>query len=125
MMDKTAYEIWKRRKPKLNYLHVFGSKCFKLSDREPLGKFDAQSDEGLFLKYSMNSHVFRVFNKQTGVMMESVNVTMEDVEHKKECSKNTTIKSIETLVFNTVMNTQQRTSQLQQQMVIKVMFKHL
>lgn len=68
MMDKTANEIWKGMKPKLSYLHVFGSKCYILKDRQHFSKFDARSDEGLFLGYSMNSHIFRVFNKLTGIV---------------------------------------------------------
>ena len=52
---KTSYEIWKENKPKVKYFQVFGSKCFILNDRENFGKFDAKSDEGIFLGYSVNS----------------------------------------------------------------------
>ena len=46
---KTAYEIWNGKKPKVKYFRVFGNKCYILNDRENLGKFDAKSDEGIFL----------------------------------------------------------------------------
>ena len=46
---KTSNEIWNEKKPKVKYFWVFGSKCFILNDRENLGKFDAKSDEGIFL----------------------------------------------------------------------------
>ena len=49
---QTAYEIWNGKKPRLKYFRVFGSKCYILNDRENLGKFDAKSDEGIFLGYS-------------------------------------------------------------------------
>ena len=52
---KTSYEIWKEKKPMVKYLRVFGSKWFILNDRENLGKFDAKSNEGIFLGYSVNS----------------------------------------------------------------------
>ena len=36
----------------MKYFRVFGSKCYILNDRENPGKFDAKSDEGIFLGYS-------------------------------------------------------------------------
>jgi len=58
---------------------VFGSKCFILNDRENLGKFDAKSDEGIFLRYSMNSRAYRLYNKCTKTAMESINVVIDDI----------------------------------------------
>ena len=52
---KTSYEIWREKKPKVKYFRVFESKCYILNDRENLGKFDAKSDEGIFLGYLTNS----------------------------------------------------------------------
>ena len=71
---KTTYEIWNGKKPKVKYFRVFGSKCYILNDRENLGKFDAKSDEGIFLGYSITSRAYRVFNKRTKTVMESINV---------------------------------------------------
>ena len=52
---KTSYEIWREKKPKVKYFRIFGSKCYILNDMENFGKFDAKSDEGIFLGYSTNS----------------------------------------------------------------------
>ena len=47
---KTSYELWKNRKSNIKYFKVFGSRCFVLNnDKENLEKFDAKSDEGIFL----------------------------------------------------------------------------
>ena len=54
---KTLYEIWKGKKPKLGYFHIFGCIYYILNDREQLGKFQAKSDKCVFLGYSLNSHV--------------------------------------------------------------------
>ena len=62
----------------MKYFRVFGSKCFILNDRENLGKFDAKSDEGIFLGNSVNSRAYRVFNKRTKTVMESINVVIDD-----------------------------------------------
>ena len=49
----------------MKYFRVFGSKCYILNDGENPGKFDAKSDEGIFLGYSTNSRAYRVYNKHT------------------------------------------------------------
>jgi hypothetical protein len=54
-LDKTSYELWNNRKPNIGYFKVFRCKCFVLNDRDNLGKFDAKSNEGIFLGYSSNS----------------------------------------------------------------------
>lgn len=48
MTDKTTYEIWKGKNTKLSYLHVFGSKCYILKDREQLGKFEHEAMKDYF-----------------------------------------------------------------------------
>ena len=75
---KTSYEIWREKKSKVKYFQIFGSKCYILNDRENPGKFDAKSDEGIFLGYSLNSRAYRVFNKHTKTVMESINVVIDD-----------------------------------------------
>ncbi|XP_021825771.1 uncharacterized protein LOC110766715 [Prunus avium] len=74
----TPYEIWKGKKPNVKHLRTFGSKCYIYKDREYLGKFDARSDVGIFLGYSMNSRAYRAFNSRTKTIMESSNVVVND-----------------------------------------------
>ena len=68
----------------MKYFRVFGSKCYILNDWENLGKFDAKSDEGIFLGYSTTSRAYRVFNKRTKTVMESINVEIDDAITKVE-----------------------------------------
>ena len=75
---KTSYEIWRKKKLKVKYFRIFGCKCYILNDRVNLGKFDAKSDEGIFLGYSTNSQEYRVYNKHTKTVMESINVVIDD-----------------------------------------------
>jgi len=42
--------------------------------KDNLGKFDAKSDEGIFLGYSTNSKAFRIYNKRTMIIEESIHV---------------------------------------------------
>ena len=81
---KTAYEIWNGKKPKVKYFRVFRSKCYILNDLENLGKFDAKSDEGIFLGYSTSSWAYKVYNKRTKIVMESINVKIDDAITKVE-----------------------------------------
>ena len=55
---KTPYKLWKGMKPNVKYFRIFGSTCFILKVRENKGKFDTQSDEGIFLGYSSTSKAY-------------------------------------------------------------------
>ena len=69
------YELWKDRKLNIGYFHIFGCRCFVLNnDKDSLDKFDAKSDEAIFFGYSTSSKIFRVFNKRTLVVKESIHV---------------------------------------------------
>jgi hypothetical protein len=79
ILDKTPYEILRGRKPNISHLHIFGCKCFILNNgKELLGKFDAKSDEGIFLGYSLSSKAYRVFNKRLRIVEESVHVAFDE-----------------------------------------------
>ena len=43
-----------------------------------MGKFDSQSDEGIFLGYSSTSKAYRVYNQRTKKVMETVNVVIDE-----------------------------------------------
>ena len=74
---KTPYELWKGMKSNVKYFRIFGSTCFILKDRENVGNFDSWSDEGIFLGYSSTSKAYRVYNKRTMKVMETVNVVID------------------------------------------------
>ena len=62
------------------------------NNKDNLGKFDAKTDEGIFLGYSTHSKAYRVYNKRTLVVEESVHVTFD--EHNS-LSKNVISDDIE------------------------------
>ena len=58
---------------------MFGCKCFVLNNgKDNLGKFDAKADEGIFLGYSSHSHAYRVYNKRTMTVEESVRIVVDE-----------------------------------------------
>ncbi|KAL8121885.1 hypothetical protein AgCh_018575 [Apium graveolens] len=74
----TPYQLFKRRKPTLNFLHVFGCKCYIIRNQpDHKGKFDAKADEGIFVGYSAGKS-YRVYNLRTNIVMESVHVVFDD-----------------------------------------------
>ncbi|KAH9656139.1 hypothetical protein KPL70_022564 [Citrus sinensis] len=77
-LNKTPYELWKDRKPNIGYFKVFGCKCFVLNTKDNLGKFDSKSDVGIFLGYSNSSKAYRVYNKRTLVVEESMHVSFDE-----------------------------------------------
>ncbi|XP_051117853.1 uncharacterized protein LOC127242378 [Andrographis paniculata] len=82
--EKTPYEIWSGKKPNVSYFHTFGCRCYIMKDQVQLHKFDACSDDGIFLGYSLNSRAYRVYNNRTKKVMESVNVMFDDALSEKK-----------------------------------------
>ena len=87
-LDKTPYELWKNKKPNISYFKVFGSKCFILNTKDNLGKFDAKSSVGIFLRYSLSSKAYRVFNKKTMVVEESIHAVFDESNDSQERREN-------------------------------------
>ena len=78
LLNKTSYELFYGRTPKIDYFKVFGCKCFLLNTRDNLDKFDAKSDEGIFLGYSSRRKAYRVFNKRTNSIKESLHDSFDE-----------------------------------------------
>ncbi|KAJ9541906.1 hypothetical protein OSB04_028412 [Centaurea solstitialis] len=74
---KTPYHLLFGRIPNIDYFKVFGCPCFVLNETENRGKFGPKSDEMIFVGYSDCSVAYRVFNKKSRVVYESVNVRFD------------------------------------------------
>nr|GEX17173.1 hypothetical protein [Tanacetum cinerariifolium] len=53
--------------------------CYPKNDREDMGKLGAKGDIGFFIGYSANSVAYRVYNRRTKKIMETVNVTFDEL----------------------------------------------
>ena len=87
--SKTSFEIYHLRKPNVSYFKVFGCKCFVLNTKGNLDKFDAKAFEAIFVGYSSTSKAYRVFNKSSLTIEESMHVKFE--ESNTFASKNSKI----------------------------------
>nr|GEV21597.1 hypothetical protein [Tanacetum cinerariifolium] len=72
--DKTPYELMNKRKPNIKFFRVFGCRCYLLNDYEDVGKLKAKGDIRVFVGYSKESATFKIYNKRTRKIHESVNI---------------------------------------------------
>nr|GFB32566.1 retrovirus-related Pol polyprotein from transposon TNT 1-94 [Tanacetum cinerariifolium] len=77
--EKTPYHILNDRKPSVKFFHIFGSVCYIVRDGENLDKMKEKGDECIFVGYSTQSRAYRVFNKRTRVIMESIHVNFDEL----------------------------------------------
>nr|GFA71481.1 putative ribonuclease H-like domain-containing protein [Tanacetum cinerariifolium] len=67
---KTPYHIINDRKLSVKFFHIFGSVCYIVRDGENLNKIKEKGDQ---------SRAYRVFNKRTRVIMESIHVNFDEL----------------------------------------------
>nr|GEW80484.1 hypothetical protein [Tanacetum cinerariifolium] len=77
--DKTPYELINKRKPNIKFFHVFRCRCYLLNDYKNVRKFKATGDIEVFIGYSKESAAFRIYNKRTGKIHESMNVNFDEI----------------------------------------------
>nr|GEW89578.1 hypothetical protein [Tanacetum cinerariifolium] len=77
--NKTPYELINGRKPDISFLYVFGALCYPKNDREYIGKLGAKGDIGFFIGYSADSYAYRIFNRRTKKIMETINVSFDEI----------------------------------------------
>nr|GEV25216.1 putative ribonuclease H-like domain-containing protein [Tanacetum cinerariifolium] len=75
--NKTSYELINDRKPDISFLHVFGALCYPKNDREDIGKLGAKGDIGFFIGYYADSCAYRIYNRRTKKIMETMNVSCD------------------------------------------------
>ncbi|GJX12675.1 retrovirus-related pol polyprotein from transposon TNT 1-94 [Tanacetum coccineum] len=76
---KTPYELLRGRKPNVEYFHMFGSLCYPTNDRDDLGKMKPKADIGVFIGYSETSRGFRIYNRRTKKIMETIHVKFDEL----------------------------------------------
>ncbi|GJS69416.1 retrovirus-related pol polyprotein from transposon TNT 1-94 [Tanacetum coccineum] len=77
--NKTPYELLRGRKPNIAYFHVFGSLCYPTNDHDDLGKMKPKANIGVFIGYSETSTGFRIYNRQTKMIMETIHVKSDEL----------------------------------------------
>ncbi|GKD48500.1 putative ribonuclease H-like domain-containing protein [Tanacetum coccineum] len=76
--NKTLYELFHGRTPTLSFMRPFGCLVTILNTKDDLGKFDGKANEGFFVRYSLNSKDFRVFNSRTRIVEENLHIRFSE-----------------------------------------------
>nr|GEW76161.1 uncharacterized mitochondrial protein AtMg00810-like [Tanacetum cinerariifolium] len=78
--NKTPYELFRGGTPALSFMRPFRCHVIILNTLDHLGKFDGKAYEGYFVRYSLNSKAFNVYNIRTRRVEENFHI--EFLENK-------------------------------------------
>nr|GEY37629.1 integrase, catalytic region, zinc finger, CCHC-type, peptidase aspartic, catalytic [Tanacetum cinerariifolium] len=77
--EKTHYHIINDRKPSVKFFYIFSSLCYIVRDGENFDKMKEKGDACIFVGYSTQSRAYKVFNKRTRVIVETIHVNFDEL----------------------------------------------
>ncbi|GKB90591.1 retrovirus-related pol polyprotein from transposon TNT 1-94 [Tanacetum coccineum] len=77
--DKTLYELVHDKKPDLTFIRIFSALCYPTNDSEDLGKLQPTADIGIFVGYALSRKGYRIYNKRTRRIMETIHVQFDEL----------------------------------------------
>nr|GEX76706.1 retrovirus-related Pol polyprotein from transposon TNT 1-94 [Tanacetum cinerariifolium] len=77
--EKTPYELLHNKLHDLSFLHVFGALCYLINDSENLGKLQPKADIGIFIGYAPTKKAFRIYNRRTRRIVETIHVDFDEL----------------------------------------------
>nr|GFB79568.1 hypothetical protein [Tanacetum cinerariifolium] len=83
---KTPYHIINDRKPSIKHLHIFGCICYITRDGENLDKMKEKGDQCILVGYSTQSKGYRVYNKKTRMIVETIHIRFDEIKEVSETS---------------------------------------
>ncbi|GBL89706.1 Retrovirus-related Pol polyprotein from transposon TNT 1-94 [Araneus ventricosus] len=90
---KSPYEIWFGRKPSVNYLKSFDTKCFIHIQKKKRMKFDKKAIKGYFVGYCCEKDGYRIWVPDKNDVVLSRDVVFKD----EITSEKTSIEIVHTL----------------------------
>nr|GFA50379.1 hypothetical protein [Tanacetum cinerariifolium] len=63
----------------ISFLYVFGALYYPKNDHEDIGKLGAKGDIGFFIGYSADSCAYRIYNRRTKKIIETMNVSFDEI----------------------------------------------
>nr|GEY85079.1 putative ribonuclease H-like domain-containing protein [Tanacetum cinerariifolium] len=76
---KTPYELVHNKKLDLTFFRVFGALCYPINDSEDLRKLQPTADTGIFVGYAPSRKGYRIYNKRTRRIMETIHVQFDEL----------------------------------------------
>ncbi|GJR93721.1 retrovirus-related pol polyprotein from transposon TNT 1-94 [Tanacetum coccineum] len=80
--NKTPYKLVHEKKPDLTFFCVFGALCYPTNDNEDLGKLQPIADIGIFVGYAPSRKGYRIYNKRTRQIMETIHVQFNELSEQ-------------------------------------------
>ncbi|GKD41211.1 retrovirus-related pol polyprotein from transposon TNT 1-94, partial [Tanacetum coccineum] len=84
--EKMTYHIINDRKPLMKHIHIFGCTCYLTRDGENLDKMIEKGDLCILVGYSTQSKGYRVYNKRTRLIVESIHLKFDEIKEMLETS---------------------------------------
>ncbi|GKE11272.1 retrovirus-related pol polyprotein from transposon TNT 1-94 [Tanacetum coccineum] len=84
--EKTAYHIIDDIKPSIRHLHIFGCTCYLTRDGENLDKIKEKGDLCIRVGYSAQSKGYKVYNKRTRLIVESIHLRFDEIKEMTKTS---------------------------------------
>nr|GEW22694.1 copia protein [Tanacetum cinerariifolium] len=77
--NKTPYELVHNKKHDLTFFRVFDAICYPTNDSEDLGKLQPTADIRIFVGYAPSRKGYRIYNKRTQQIMETIHVQFDEL----------------------------------------------
>ncbi|GKA21470.1 reverse transcriptase domain-containing protein [Tanacetum coccineum] len=84
--EKMTYHIINDKKPSIKHLYIFGCICYLTRDGEHLDKMKEKGDPCIMVGYSTQSKGYRVYNKRTRLIVESIHLRFDEIKEMSEKS---------------------------------------
>ena len=96
--NATTFELWYGHSPNVQHFKIFRCKCYILKESRD-GKFDAKSEEGIFLGYSTRRKAYKCLNINTNKVVESANVKFDELAKVQNVENTKKIEEYKTFVY--------------------------
>nr|GEX98764.1 hypothetical protein [Tanacetum cinerariifolium] len=83
---KTPYHIINDRKPSIKHLYNFGCICYITRDGKNSDKMKEKGDQCILVGYTTQSKGYRVYNKRTRMIVESIHILFDEIKEVLESS---------------------------------------
>nr|KAJ0204663.1 hypothetical protein LSAT_V11C500280120 [Lactuca sativa] len=84
VIPTSPYELWKGRKPNLDYLKVWGYVAYYRTPDPKRTKLGARANKSIFIGYAQNSKAYRLLDIDSGVVVESRDVEFFEDKFSKD-----------------------------------------
>lgn len=103
LCDRTPYEVWYKRKPKVSHLRVFGSFAVALNNGQKT-KFDPRGKQYIMVGYSLVAKAYRLFDRTNQTIVERRDVIFDETGFQNSESGRIESRSVDSDPFYVVLN---------------------